>query len=432
MSSIPSADAKAVVRAAEALTTQVRRIADTLRTPVVEHVAVADDDATTPATTCSARHRRFDDGRDCIRAAHHTGKDHVDERGFHWSDTVAVYPVDPGAVKVAPAPDVPHCVCGNPIEQAGDPADWIHSPGSDTPCTDARPALNRCAHRGPHPGFTCAEVDASQPYFRVRWDQEQQAADDSAPYLVRVLVDRAARGVLSLPDEGEALRRRVEQFITGRETWKAKAEEIERERDQQAAVLREVLGQFADWPKGGTLWPQGGVVARVDTGEWDRWDSVATPTVERPWWEQVAAHEQAAAEATQHVLELKATIESVRAVAEVIEANGIKWAADSVRRALDGAEQVDEPAGQDADVVHPEAEPQVDGAARVEGTVAGLQWRHEPDGTWTVGFADGVLTVPAATSEDRRSYLLFCIATRQQGIISTNSVRDTLHGGHLR
>lgn len=54
-----------------------------------------------PAAECSARHRRFDDGRLCIRAAQHHG-DHVDERGFHWSDTVAVHPVDPGVVRVAP------------------------------------------------------------------------------------------------------------------------------------------------------------------------------------------------------------------------------------------------------------------------------------------------------------------------------------------
>lgn len=43
-------------------------------------------------------------------------------------------------------------------------------------CTIVPPPSGPCAHRGPHPGFTCAEVDATQPYFRVRWDQEQAAA----------------------------------------------------------------------------------------------------------------------------------------------------------------------------------------------------------------------------------------------------------------
>ncbi|MGW9022579.1 hypothetical protein ACWGOE_13965, partial [Leucobacter chromiiresistens] len=54
--------------------------------------------------------------------------------------------------------------------------------------------------------------------------------------LLRVLADRAARGVLS-EAEGVALRRRVEQIINGRATWKAKAEEIERDRDRIAAEL---------------------------------------------------------------------------------------------------------------------------------------------------------------------------------------------------
>ncbi|MEU8717505.1 hypothetical protein [Streptomyces sp. NPDC048663] len=100
----PSPDTTPVVRAAEAMTTQLQRIADALSTPVVRTEVVAADGAPTPATTCSAQHHRFDDGRECIRAAHHTGKDHVDERGFHWSDTVAVYPVD-STVRTAPAAD---------------------------------------------------------------------------------------------------------------------------------------------------------------------------------------------------------------------------------------------------------------------------------------------------------------------------------------
>lgn len=45
------------------------------------------------AAECSAQHRGFDDGPiHCIRAAQHRG-DHVDEYGFHWSNTVAIYPV---------------------------------------------------------------------------------------------------------------------------------------------------------------------------------------------------------------------------------------------------------------------------------------------------------------------------------------------------
>jgi hypothetical protein len=45
------------------------------------------------AAECSALHTGFPgDHRQCIRAAQHCG-DHIDEHGFHWSDTVAVYPV---------------------------------------------------------------------------------------------------------------------------------------------------------------------------------------------------------------------------------------------------------------------------------------------------------------------------------------------------
>ncbi|MFF9118327.1 hypothetical protein ACF09Y_22455 [Streptomyces massasporeus] len=44
------------------------------------------------------QHRRFDDGRLCIRAAQHRG-DHIDERGFHWSDTVAAYPLADGTFR---------------------------------------------------------------------------------------------------------------------------------------------------------------------------------------------------------------------------------------------------------------------------------------------------------------------------------------------
>lgn len=44
--------------------------------------------------------------------------------------------------------------------------------------------------------------------------------------------------------------------------------------DRLRATLGDVLDQFVDWPKGGTLWPGGGVVARVSENDWDRWDAV--------------------------------------------------------------------------------------------------------------------------------------------------------------
>ncbi|WP_329214914.1 hypothetical protein OG352_05510 [Streptomyces sp. NBC_01485] len=76
------------------------------------------------AVECFALHTRFTPARQCIRAAQHCG-DHIDEHGFHWSDTVAVYPV-----------------CANAGHQE-------------------------------HPGFTCAEVDQTRPYWNARWGEER-------------------------------------------------------------------------------------------------------------------------------------------------------------------------------------------------------------------------------------------------------------------
>lgn len=114
----------------------------------------------TPAAECSAQHRQFDDGRLCIRAAQHRG-DHIDERGFHWSDTVAVYPVGDGAFRSgtnrgallrrlagggAPGTGTEArraCACGQPGCEYCDAADDEAQQGEETP-TDP---LCRCSHR---------------------------------------------------------------------------------------------------------------------------------------------------------------------------------------------------------------------------------------------------------------------------------------------
>ncbi|MFJ2717443.1 hypothetical protein [Streptomyces sp. NPDC087437] len=64
------------------------------------HAEARDDEA----MPCSAQHHGFDDGRLCIRAAQHHG-DHIDERGYHWSDTVAMYPAFDEPLREAPAAD---------------------------------------------------------------------------------------------------------------------------------------------------------------------------------------------------------------------------------------------------------------------------------------------------------------------------------------
>ena len=101
--------------------------------PPVDRAAVLREAADAPAAECSAQHHRFDDGRLCIRAAQHRG-DHIDERGYHWSDTVAIYPLADGTVRTGvnlraelrrmadeaqqrdtEAPADPKCVCGHPV-----------------------------------------------------------------------------------------------------------------------------------------------------------------------------------------------------------------------------------------------------------------------------------------------------------------------------
>jgi hypothetical protein len=67
-----------------------------------EVLAVLPEPTDAPAAKCSAQNRNYESGpRLCIRAAQHHG-DHIDEHGFHWSDTVAVYPIAPAAVSAAP------------------------------------------------------------------------------------------------------------------------------------------------------------------------------------------------------------------------------------------------------------------------------------------------------------------------------------------
>lgn len=65
--------------------------------------------------------------------------------------------------------------------------------------------------------------------------------------------------------------RRMEQLAAGRATWKAKAEEIEADRDRHAAALREVLD---------ALVRNGGVPPTE--ADVDRWRAALEPTKEQP------------------------------------------------------------------------------------------------------------------------------------------------------
>ncbi|MFH9403296.1 hypothetical protein ACH4JS_26625 [Streptomyces sp. NPDC017638] len=182
----PSHDARAVVRALDALTTQIRRLADTRQSGFV----------------------------------------------------------------MTPTDDSPRCVCGDPIELTGDPARWVHRPIPGKPALDAHtvrlpdgipePGPVGCAHPGPHPGFTCAEVDASQPYFRVRWDQERRGPAVGEDQMLRwarreallVLATRVQHGRTLTEDEARILRQHVETEMREAETARAELEQA------QAAIER--------------------------------------------------------------------------------------------------------------------------------------------------------------------------------------------------
>ncbi|MEW2250432.1 hypothetical protein AB0907_24200 [Streptomyces sp. NPDC006975] len=64
---------------------------------------------------------------------------------------------------------------GHDITVAGRVADADETDDSRLAPTTA------CHHRGPHPGFSCAEVEQSKPYWNVRWAQENSAKRNGTP-----------------------------------------------------------------------------------------------------------------------------------------------------------------------------------------------------------------------------------------------------------
>ncbi|MFF3884092.1 hypothetical protein [Streptomyces sp. NPDC001914] len=109
------------------------------------------------AVECSAQHHGFPgDHRQCIRAGQHRG-DHIDEKGFHWSDTVAVYPVTvlapdspSGATTAWTAPGSPRSL-GDWRKSTCVPVPDQHDRASDS-CSipeHACPACGDCVHQHP-------------------------------------------------------------------------------------------------------------------------------------------------------------------------------------------------------------------------------------------------------------------------------------------
>jgi hypothetical protein len=262
-----SPDARAVVRALTGLTKQVRRLADARQEDFVLTPDVADDvppsnvpaDRQAAYAAVYAYIRQLDDvmptsriDRNAIiwhavNAALDTHRPmneaHALADGTEAGFRAALAAVDTQQADRPcdqhPSAPVIGGMCGACTQY---PADMRAAPvGDNAPTTDT--ASRRCVcgdslewYIAPAGGAGWVHVDV--PELPVLDAHKPRPADDEdAPYLIRVLADRAACGVLSLPGEGDALRRRTEQMIAGRETWKAKAEEIERDRNRLAEEL---------------------------------------------------------------------------------------------------------------------------------------------------------------------------------------------------
>lgn len=326
--------------AIDALTTQARRIADALQTAVDQGQTAyvlapppADDGPTTPdpAVKVIAHHLPMSDQRAAEMA---------ESTNFltQWIDTTPAADDAPRRCpfrqEIGPHHDVYQCTfrAGHPPEHGhsfnhkdrGAPADeeQLHADPNTTrrraglpPHPDDEEQLRTARRASLHNLLVRATRGAlTTDECAMLWkhvEAEQQEAD-----LARSVARSAAK------DAADALKRadQAEELLgiaheTSNKSEAARAE-AQRDRDQHAAVLRDVLDQFTDWPKGGTLWPEGGVVARVDADTWDRWDAVAAPTAEEPWWVTVA-------EVRTEWERARATNERVRAIIRRLTAHAV-------------------------------------------------------------------------------------------------------------
>lgn len=323
-------DARAVVRAAEALTTQVRRIADAITTPV----AVIRDGVLTPLEAeAPAPRRAVALATPCVNCTHPYNW-HAGRTGCEFGNETNRC----GCTQFSPG-------------QRPEPVNPWHILGAQHPA-------EHCEHDGPHPGFTCGEVDQTRLFWEAEWAREAgrkqpaaPAAEEDAQRTARRasmvnLLARAERMALSPTDAGR-LREHVETEIRDADTARSVAAgnkchvqvmygeleqertssaglvgkvrelrvqletadqtraEAQRDRDQHAAVLNEVLAAFVHKVEGYRV-PRRS--AEVDVATLEKWRSVIAPTVERPWWVDVAEiraelkEEQGAIERVRHLV----------------------------------------------------------------------------------------------------------------------------------
>ncbi|MER7974580.1 hypothetical protein ABTX35_37190, partial [Streptomyces sp. NPDC096080] len=180
-----------------------------------------------PSSSSSASHHPLDvdDGRPCLRAAQHDG-DHTDERGFHWSDTVAVYPVGP--------------------------APWLLTGTRDLTIPEQRPADDEGERCITHWHGAC---DGTTPdcAFPIPGTRRRKS--------LRVLISRVNQGDALTTDEAQLLarhvateicdasdgRRKVQRLQVAlaeeRSRWKERVEQALGERDRSDEAARRALEQ---------------------------------------------------------------------------------------------------------------------------------------------------------------------------------------------
>jgi hypothetical protein len=322
----PSADAKAVVRAVEAMTTQVRRIADALSTPVVRYEVAADDDATTPPTTCGASAvTSFGPVGPCTLRVGHEGPVHKAGLSTFWRDEQAPA-ADEDAHRADRRASTRNLLAR--LDRGG-----LLSPGDST-------LLRQHVEAETREHDTMRAVAAgNKRHVQIMYTDLSQAQERArqAEELLGVAHETSNRSEAERAEE-ERLRLAL---AAERDRWKERAERAQQGHDQRAAVLSEVLATFVHTVPGYR-------VARVRSGEVDvvtleKWRSVLAPVVDPPWWQQVDTMRA-------DVKEAQAAIERVRAIKKApqrsqfntlanAQDNGWDAALYAVNEALDGTEQ---------------------------------------------------------------------------------------------
>lgn len=287
----PTADAKHLGRAFDALTTQVRRVADAMQTPVVDTQTTPDDAPTTPpggprCAVCGSPEVRYRNYR---------------EQPFCWP-------------------------CANGEQPA--PADDEEQQRT-TRRASLRNLLDRTA-RG-H-ALQPQEADALRQHVdsEVREHDTMRAVAAGNKRHVQMLYADLQEAQRDRDRSDEAARAAIEQ----RQEMAEERHALQRDRDQHAAVLSEVLAAFVHKVHG-YLTPRRS--AEVDVVTLDKWRSMVAPTVERPWWEAVA-------EAKESRRAAEAAVERVRALIAG------RWGAvdpDLVTAALDGPTDTEQQPDQD-------------------------------------------------------------------------------------